>query len=345
VHLGDYVYDFVDREERRRMPAMEPREPHSPADWSALHTYYLLDPDLRAARQNKTWIAEWDNHDTHYKKRHDYSDGMKQYYEYMPVRMPDPRHPERIYRSFDFGGLAELDMIDMYLHRDSEQYAPGMKSILGAEQDRWFKARLVQSHDIWHLIGNQEMMGSWLSRGLPHFLHVPGDGTYFDPGDWDGYNDDRNRLYDFIDSTHIHNFVALTGDAHMSFIIDLTRDPQNRKTYHRRTGMGAVGVEMLGPSISRGNMSDRSVVPRGTIPLVQSISRSVNPHHRWVNFARHGYCTLDVSRERCVGEFWYSDILERTSRETFGRGFTVRSGVSHWERRSNKSRRKSTYPR
>ena len=138
--------------------------------------------------------------------------------------------------------------------------------------------------------------------------------------------------------------MTLSGDLHMSFIVDLTKDPQNKAVYQKRTGHGAVGVELLGPSISRGNMSDRKVVPKGTIPLVQVISRSVNPHHLWVNFAKHGYATLDVTPERCVGEFWYSDILKRTTKETFGRGFTVRNGINHWDRKSNSQRRKSTYP-
>jgi alkaline phosphatase D len=344
IHVGDYIYDFVDNEEERRMPVPYPTEPDSLPEWRARHTYYLLDPDLREARRTKTWIVEWDNHDTHYKK-HGWSDGgIEAFYEYMPMYMPNPKHPERIYREFHFGTLADLDMIDMYLFRGKEEFEPGHKSILGNEQDAWLKDKLRSSRATWHLLGNQEMMGSWLSQGLPHFLHLPGNGKYFDPGDWDGYPEDRGRLFDFIDSAHIKNLVTLSGDLHMSFALDLTRDPQNKTSYNKHTGRGSVGVELLGPSISRGNMSDRAVVPKGTIPLVQSISKSVNPHHVWVNFAKHGYCTLDVTPERCVGEFWYSDILKQTDNETFGAGLTVRDGANHWERKVNKNRKKSTRP-
>ena len=344
IHVGDYIYDFVDNEEERRMPAPYPTEPDSLSAWRARHTYYLLDPDLREARRTKTWIGEWDNHDTHYKKHPGTDGGVQAFYEYLPIRMPDTLHPERIYRHFHFGMLADLDMIDMYLFRGKEEFEPGHKSILGLQQDVWFKESLLQSKSTWHLVGNQEMMGSWLSQGLPHFLRLPGNGKYFDPGDWDGYPEDRARLYDFIDSLHIKNFVALSGDLHMSFALDLTKDPQNKKGYNKHTGEGAVGVELLGPSISRGNMSDRKVVPKGSIPLVQAISRSVNPHHVWVNFARHGYCTLDVTPERCVGEFWYSDILKRTTKETFAAGLTVHNGANHWDRKVNKNRKKSTRP-
>jgi alkaline phosphatase D len=341
VHLGDYAYDYVDREEQRRVPVPYPTQAKNLNDWRERNTYYLLDPDLRAARQNKTWIAEWDNHDNN----GDRVGAEKAFYEYQCVRLADTTHPEQIYRSFHFGELADLDMIDMFLFRGQEQYAPGKGSVLGLRQDAWFKDQLRQSHATWKLIGNQEMMGSWLSEGLPKFFHAPGNGKYFDPGNWDEFPEDRNRLYDFIDSNHINNFVALTGDAHMSFIINLTKNPKDKATFHKHTGEGAVGVEMLGPSISRGNMSDRKRIPKAFIPLIQTISRHINPHHRWVNFAKHGYCTLDVTHERCIGEFWYSPILYRSDKEYFGKGFTVKNGANHWEHKMNRSVRRSTYPK
>lgn len=63
VHLGDYAYDYADKDELHRMPTPYPVDVSSLAEWRERHTYYLLDPDLRAARQNKSWIAIWDNHD------------------------------------------------------------------------------------------------------------------------------------------------------------------------------------------------------------------------------------------------------------------------------------------
>jgi len=344
IHVGDYIYDFVDQNEQVRVPAPFPTEPSNLTEWRARHTYYLLDPDLRTARQNKTWIAEWDNHDTHY--RHGQLtgiEGVQAFYEYLPIRIPDTTQIDRSYRSFHIGSLADIDVVDMYLFRDQgEEYAPGKKTIFGNVQDAWFKHELVSSKATWHLIANQEMMGSWLSQGAPRFIHLPGDGKYFDPKGWDGYNEDRNRLYHFIDSNHINNFVALTGDMHMSFVNDLTTDPKNSKVYHKRTGKGAVGVEVLGTSISRGGMAEHPEIPRAFIPLIESISRTLNPQERWVHFSEHGYVTVDVTPERCVAEFWYTPILYRSDTEKFARGFTVKNGVNHWERKSNKNRKRST---
>ena len=344
VHVGDYVYDFVDEQEQVRVPKPYPTSPETLKDWRELHTYNLLDPDLRAARQNKTWFAEWDNHES----RRLGPDGkatnaILAFYEYLPIRMPDTTHPENIYKAFHMGKLADLDMIDMYLFRGQQEYALGKKSVLGNQQDTWFKNELKNSAATWHLIGNQEMMGSWMSKGIPAAFHIPGNGTYFDPDDWDGFVDDRNRLYHFIDSNHINNFVVLSGDLHMSFVDDLTYEPQNKKAYSHRTGKGAIGVEVLGTSISRGGMAEKGI-PRALIPMIQRISLDLNPHHLWCNFSKHGYVTVDITPEKCVAEFWFSKILERTAQETFGAGYTVKNGANHWERKGNKRRAKSTHP-
>ncbi|MDB5281586.1 MAG: hypothetical protein JWO06_661 [Bacteroidota bacterium] len=344
VHVGDYIYDFVDRHEKLRVPVPYPEEPFDLSSWRERHKYYLLDPDLRAARQNKTWIAEWDNHDTHYKHREKGIEGIQAFYEYLPIRMPDTSHPERIYRTFHFGGLADLNMIDMYMFRDKEDYETGKNSILGNVQDKWFKNELLTSKATWHLIGNQEMMGSWRSDGAPKFLHLPGNGIYFDPKGWDGHNDDRNRLYHFIDSNHINNFVVLSGDMHMSFVIDLTSEPKDKSVYNKHTGKGAVGVEVLGSSISRGGMAEKKGIPHFVLPLIENMSRHLNPHHLWDHFRDHGYVTVDVTKDRCISEFWYSPILKRSDTEKFGRGFTVKNSVNHWEHKSNRKKRKSTHP-
>jgi alkaline phosphatase D len=345
IHVGDYVYDYVDEDEEVRVPEPYPTKPVTLEDWRTRHKYYLLEPDLRAARQDKTWFAEWDNHDSRrLKPDGKIPNAILAFYEYLPIRMPDTTHPERIYKTFHFGKLADLTMIDMYLFRGQEDYEPGKPSVLGNLQDIWFKNELKQSTARWHLIGNQEMMGSWMSQGIPKAFHIPGNGKFFDPDDWDGFVDDRARLYHFIDSNHINNFVVMSGDLHMSFVDDLTYDPKNKKSYHHHTGKGAVGVEVLGTSISRGGMAERGI-PRAFIPLIQRISLDLNPHHLWCNFSQHGYVTVDVTPERCVAEFWFSKILLQTTEEKFAIGYTVKDGVDHWERKGNKKQKKSTHPK
>jgi alkaline phosphatase D len=219
----------------------------------------------------------------------------------------------------------------MHLFRGKEEYAAGKKCVLGLNQDAWAKNELLSSKATWKLLGNQEMMNDWLSEGAPKFVKR-GNGRVFDDSNWNGFPEDRQRIFDFIDTNNINNVVVLTGDIHMSFVMDMTGTPKDKAKYNPRTGEGAIGVELTGPSISRINMKEAGV-PGGLIPLVQSISKSLNPHHLWCQFSKHGYVTLNVTAEKCDAEFWYSDIKKRTDKETFGRGYTVKRDVNHWERK------------
>lgn len=344
VHLGDYVYDYPDDRQLCRMPEGKVVDCACLVDWQERHTYYLLDPDLRAARQNKTWIAEWDNHDTDVEAPGKQEEAVQAFWDYLPIRQPDPAHPEKIYRRFQFGRLADLTMIDMQLFRGKEEFAPGKKSVLGAEQDAWLKNNLKTSTTQWHLLGNQEMMVDWLSEGAPKFISKKrGNGHVFDTGNWNGFPEDRQRLYDFIDSNHINNVVVLTGDIHMSFVMDATGYPKDKTKYNKKTGKGAVAVEITGPSISRVNMKEVGV-PGFLIPAIQNFSKSINPHHLWVQFSKHGYFTINVTPEKSTAEFWYVPIKKRTNKESFGKGFVVKDKANHWERKFINKQKKGTYP-
>jgi alkaline phosphatase D len=46
MHLGDYIYDFVDQDEEIRVPTVYPAEPTVMQEWRDRHAYYLLDPDI-----------------------------------------------------------------------------------------------------------------------------------------------------------------------------------------------------------------------------------------------------------------------------------------------------------
>lgn len=342
VHLGDYVYDYPDERQLKRMPAEPVTDCAGLKDWRERHSYYLLDPDLREARQNKTWIAVWDNHDTDVEAPGKTEEAIQAFYEYLPIRMHDASHPEKIYRQFQFGKLADLNMIDMQLFRGKEIFAEGKKSVLGNEQDAWLKQKLSNSYATWQLIGNQEMMTDWLSSKTVYKLTKRGNGKVFDTGNWNGFPEDRQRLFNLIAEKKL-NTVVLTGDVHMSFVMNITGYPKDKEQYKKRTGTGAIGVEIAGPSVSRVNMKEAGV-PGGFIPLVQNISRGLNPHHRWCQFSKHGYFTINVEPDKCIAEFWYVLINKVTEEQKFGRGYTVYKDVRHWDKTFNKSKKHSTYP-
>ena len=94
--------------------------------------------DLQAAHARAPWICVWDDHevcnDTWVgggENHHDKTEGpfdarkahaLQAYFEWMPIREPQPgRAVEAIYRSFDFGDLASLTMLESRLLARSYQ--------------------------------------------------------------------------------------------------------------------------------------------------------------------------------------------------------------------------------
>ena len=93
---------------------------------------------------------------------------MQAYREWLPIRMPDPANPQKIYRSFDFGSLASLHMLDTRLIGRDQQvsldtYLAGgadrpTRQLLGAEQSDWLSARMAASGATWQVLGQQVLM-------------------------------------------------------------------------------------------------------------------------------------------------------------------------------------------
>ncbi len=97
----------------------------------------------------------------------------------MPIRLPDATKNDRIYRSFDFGSLASLHMLDTRLiGRDKQlSYASYMgasgafdaakfttdmsnpsRQLMGAEQTTWLQAQMTKSAATWQILGQQILM-------------------------------------------------------------------------------------------------------------------------------------------------------------------------------------------
>lgn len=327
VHLGDYIYDFVDGSEEIRVPLPYPKEPNDLATFRERHRYYLADPDLRYARQQQTWIAIWDNHDIDVRHPEIDKQAKQAFFEYLPIREVSLEEPYRIYRKFSFGGLFDIFMLDMdsYVIKEGDE-----RTFLGQSQLQWLKDEVSASTAKWKVIGSQKMIGGWYSRGIPKFLGLPGDGTFFDTSSFDGYHEERDALLQYFADSAINNLVVISGDMHMTFAMNLSPNPHSRKMYKRHTGKGSVGVEILTGSISRGNF-DEAGAPKPAIEVIRKVSMRTNPHHVFTDFVQHGYGILDISPERIIAEMWYSPILLPTNTEKFGIGIRVRNGKNKWD--------------
>ncbi len=146
VELGDYYYEYgaADTDFGMQIGRKLNRIPDPPhdtvtlSDYRTRHALYKRDPDLQAAHARAPWICVWDDHETANdswvggaENHHPASEGpwlereqaaMRAYYEWMPIREPEPGHAfEAINRSFQFGDLATLIMVETRLVARSQQ--------------------------------------------------------------------------------------------------------------------------------------------------------------------------------------------------------------------------------
>ena len=97
-----------------------------------------------------------------------------------------------------------FDLVKNSKSTHSESY----RSLLGEEQFNWLTSGLKQSNAKWKVVGNQVMLMPFSPLGLKDT--------------WEGYQDERQRLYDYILNNNINNIAFLTGDIHMTFVGDFT---------------------------------------------------------------------------------------------------------------------------
>ncbi|MFW5920912.1 MAG: alkaline phosphatase D family protein [Polyangiales bacterium] len=328
VHLGDYIYEYGGGGTAER-PVEPAHEILTLEDYRTRYATYRRDRDLQAAHQLHPWIVVWDEHETannsyidgaenHNAGEGDYAErkanAYQAYVEWLPIR---EQEPDKLWRTFRFGELAELIMLDTRRWgRDGpvpdSELADPERQLLGADQESWLREQLGTPAQ-WKILGQQVMMGQ-LTFGSESVLN---------PDQWDGYPAARGRVFDMIESMGLDDVVVLTGDIHTSWAIDLARDPFDESMYDEETGRGALAVEFVTTSIT--SNPDIPFSER----LVASVVRS-NPHLKFAELNRRGYVLVDVTPERTAGEWWLIDGIERDQgTQTFAAGWQTRAGENH----------------
>lgn len=143
IHLGDYIYEYglsgyggETAGQLGRIPAPDV-ELKRLADYRQRHAQYKSEAPLQAAHALCPWIVVWDDHEVANDsfaagaQNHQEDEGqwaarkqaaLQAYYEWMPIRDPAPGRPfEAINRSFQFGDLASLIMLETRLLARSQQ--------------------------------------------------------------------------------------------------------------------------------------------------------------------------------------------------------------------------------
>jgi alkaline phosphatase D len=204
VHLGDYIYEYgpdgfgADIGPKIGRLVDPPHECLTLADYRRRHAQAKSDPKLQAAHARAPWIIVWDDHETANDawtggaENHTpateggWSDrkaaGLRAWYEWMPIREKPGQPFEAINRTFHFGDLASLIMVETRLTARAHQidYAADLmvdgkpapqafaaklmdpaRTMMGERQEAWLAGELassVQSGRRWQVLGNQVVM-------------------------------------------------------------------------------------------------------------------------------------------------------------------------------------------
>ena len=203
LHLGDYFYEYGAtgygteraRELGRQLPDDNAGELYSLDDYRKRYALYRSDADLQALHARAPMIAVWDDHEiandtwregaqNHSEDEGDFATrrraAIQAYFEWMPLRPIVPDAEGRIYRSFSFGDLVDLHMLDTRLvgrdqqleyadyfdaetgTMDSQGFASALtdpeRSLLGSSQRAWLYGSLEASQARWQVLGQQVLM-------------------------------------------------------------------------------------------------------------------------------------------------------------------------------------------
>jgi alkaline phosphatase D len=331
LHLGDYMYEFEngrygDGTPLARVP-MPLGETITLADYRQRYATYRRDPDLQEVHRQHPFITVWDDHEL---ANNAWRDGAQNhqplaegpwpdrraaayraYLEWMPIREQAGYTP-RLYRSFRFGDLADLVMLDARGLRD-EQVLPDnlaglvdqQRTMLGAAQEAWCIDELRGSKragTAWRLLGQQVLF----ARMTPHNQKVRNADS------WDGYQHSRERILDALAAEQINDLVILTGDVHSSWALDVPRSPWDG--YTARTGEGSLAVEFSTPAISSpppfldGQGRERAAALRVMLP-----------HLKFMDGQHRGYVLLDITPQRVQTDYMFvPTVSERSDKESPG---------------------------
>ena len=196
LHLGDYIYEYKDGEYpnpavfgRNVLPA---NEILTLSDYRTRHALYKSDVNLKLLHARMPMIAIWDDHefanDAYMTGAENHTDGaegtfaarkaaaLQAYHEWMPIRTGADKAV--IYRSFDFGNLLSLHMLDTRLIGREKQLdqtavlttAAGQQAwmsptrqLMGTTQTQWLQGVMTNSTAKWQVLGQQVVMAAtWL---------------------------------------------------------------------------------------------------------------------------------------------------------------------------------------
>ena len=316
IHLGDYIYEngpstpkssYWQAYEKTGRQHEPPHECLSLEDYRIRYAQYKSDTSLQKLHAKFPMITIWDDHEIamkkhkkdkdgnqvineEWEKRRDYS--IQAYHEWLPLR-PEPF--EEIYRSFQFGGLVNLLMLDTRVCCKSEvtkteaSLLDTSRHIVGNTQLQWIFNE-VENHDAhWNVFGNQLLI-SEKGKGWNR---------------WQGFPHDRERMLEYVAAHRDKNFVFTTGNAH---------NPHHYVVFGEHT-QDTLLHELLPGSISSGNNAEKA---RFDPKILQKEEKRLNEAENvlWFNQDAHGFIVLEIEKEKLEAKWYFVSSIWTASYET-----------------------------
>ena len=295
--LGDYIYEYgivaggnlwrkgvtVGAEHGVEIETLE--------QYRLRYSLFKTDPDLQAAHASAPWLLTWDDHEVQNNYGSDNSIygippelfvhrravAYRAFYENLPLSLNSlPSGPDsQVYRRFDVGTLARLNLLDTRQYRDpvpvnEADRLSETRTIMGPAQEQWLYSGMTSSPATWNVIANGVVVTAVTNDRVEQ---------------WDGYPANRRRLLAAMGQTS--NPVVLTGDIHHHVAAELKADfaSPSSKT---------VGVELVCSSIgSDGDGADTDQWAQDWL---------AHPYVKLYN-ARRGYVYATLTPTEMTSEF------------------------------------------
>lgn len=210
LHLGDYIYEYgmyenddlvakkpayatkYAKEIKRELPKDNMMECIELDDYRKRYALYHTDKGLQAIHAAAPMIVVWDDHeianDTYKSGAQNHNEekeglfsvrsqrALQAYFEWLPIR--PAKNPQEIFRSFHFGNLLSLHMLETRLFARDKQlsyadyYKPEFdaqtfmadftrmdRHMIGDKQLGWLQNQVATSNATWQVLGQQVLMG------------------------------------------------------------------------------------------------------------------------------------------------------------------------------------------
>ncbi len=137
----------------------------------------------------------------------------------------------------------------------------------------------------------------------------PDDGVYFNLDQWDGYQDERDKISQAFKD--VENFIVITGDLH-TFIAGYARLNYDEPFPPELPPLNAIGACFMGGSVTSSNLREIATFGQGGDPPAprpvpgpgqfidpfEEEAQASNPHITYLNSQTHGYNVIEVTPEQ-----------------------------------------------